>query len=617
MSDAVRTTTPLPEDQGVGARAFALTGRWLLPAIVLLAFLVRLPGLLQDAPILTEGTTYVTLARNLRAGRGYVGILGGPDWFISPLYPLLIAAVSYVTANAELAGRLLSFVLGSLLPLPVYWLARQCFGRRTGLLAALIVAGTPILVQYSSLVWSEITYTFLVFLGLALGWRALQPHLARGADPAPADRSRRLWAAGAAGLLLGCASLTRSEGIACFGLLAGAAVLLALVQHPWRRQALTWAAILAALLAGFSLVAVPYVTALSRHTGRLTLDSKSRVNFLVTARMETGLDYHEAAYGLDAEGKPAGPFLMREQILTQGWPAGSPSLSLLGRLRHALGNLRTEVTLLRGELLSSLLLLLSGFGVIAHGWDSSTLRRRGPALLAGMALAFVLPGVLLPAWAVGMILLFADGWTWRRLVPLAYVGVFPLASLPVVALAPGMFTRYLAPLLPFIVILASLGVDRLVEWALGSQLLRTSSTRQRVVWEAALAVVMVSALLLSLPRHSVAAYQQAQGEAHRTAGLWLGSHDSSADKRIMSVFSQVPYYAEGVHVPMPDGTPEQVAAYAQARGVSYVVLTPERLSSRPGLALWQEGKAIPSDWIPIYQNEDALNGLLTIYKLPG
>jgi 4-amino-4-deoxy-L-arabinose transferase-like glycosyltransferase len=614
---------------------------WLLAAIVLLAFLLRLTGFLDDAPLLTEGTTYVTLARNLRAGRGYVGILGGPDWFISPLYPLLITAVSYLTSEAELAGRLLSFVLGSLLPLPVYWLARQCFGRRAAWLAALIVAGTSVLVQYSSLVWSETTYTFLMFLGLALGWRALQSRSeqfpqplsieprarehAQGRNPdsigllgvpLPAERRRRIWTAGAAGLVLGCASLTRSEGVASFGLLVGAVVVLALLQGQWRQHLAGWASILAVLLAGFLLVTAPYVVALSRHSGQLTLDSKSRANFLVTARMETGLDYHQAAYGLNAAGEPAGPFLMREQILTQGWPADAPAPSLLGRLRHLLRNMRTEVTLLRTELFSSLLLLLAGFGVLAHGWDNVTLRRRGPAMLAAMALAFVVPWVLLPAWALGMILLFGDGWTWRRLLPLAYVAVFPLALLPVVALAPGMFTRYLMPLLPFVVILAALGVDRVVEWASGWPLLSTSSPRRRVVWEAALAATIVGAVLLSLPRHSVAAYQQEQGQAHRSAGLWLSSYDPSPDKRIMSIFSQVPYYAEGVHVPLPDGTAEQVASYARAQDVQYLVMTPQRLGSRPGLSAWQQGEAIPSDWIPIYQSEDPLNGLLTIYELP-
>lgn len=639
-SGAVRPPTAVEHGRNAAWRPSFRQG-WLLGAIVLLAFLLRLPGLLEDPPLLTEGTTYVTLARNLRAGRGYVGILGGPDWFISPLYPVLITAVSYLTSDAELAGRLLSFVLGGLLPLPVYWLARQCFGRRAALLGALIVAGTPILVQYSSLVWSETSYTFLVFLGLALGWRALQSlslkdRQAGGVDPQPPLDSRglkdhgaeplgtapeprlrqRAWAAAAAGLVLGCASLTRSEGVAIFGLLAGIAVLLALLQGQWRRRAATWAAILASLLGGFLLVSAPYVAALSRHTGQLTLDSKSRVNFLVTARAATGLDYHQAAYGLDANGEPAGPFLMREQILTQGWPSDAPSLSLAGWAEHLLGNLQSEATLLRTELLSPLLLLLSGFGVLAYGWDRSTLRRRGPALLAALALAFVLPWMLLPAWALGMILLFGDGWTWRRLAPLAYVGLFPLVSLPVVALAPGMFTRYLVPLLPFLAVLAGLGVHMVLEWAAGSQWLRSTSTSRRVVWQAALALALVGAVLLSLPRHSVARYQQEQGQAQREAGLWLRAYDATPDKRIMSIFSQMPYYAGGVHVPLPDGTPEHVAAYARAQAVSYVVLTPERLGSRPSLAAWRRGESIPYEWTPIYQSEDARNGLLTIYELP-
>jgi len=576
---------------------------WSLAGIVLLAFLLRLPGLLGDPVLLTEGTTYVTIGRNLAVGHGYLGILGEPDWFISPGYPLLIAVVTFLTANAELAGRLISLLLGSLLPLPVYLLARQCYGRRPATMAGLFVAGLPILVQYSSLVWSETTFMFLILLGLALVWRALQ----RGG----------LLPALAAGLLLGFAYLTRSEGVVYLALAASAFVLVPLLDRRGKQRWAPRALQLALLLAGFLLLAVPYVIALSGHIGQLTLESKGQVNFLIIARMETGLGYHQAAYGLSPLGEPEGPFLLREWILTHGWPPGSPGLSLVGRLRHVLDNLRLELGLLQAEVLSSLLVVLAAFGAIAAGWDRSTLRDRALGLMAALAAASLLPRPLLPAWAVGMVLLYAGGWTRERLAPLAFLAAFPLASLLVVAMAPGMFARYLVPVLPFLAILAAMGADRLATWGASRFMAEqpSLSPRRRDLLATAIGVALVGVLILSLPRFSMPAYHRLQDEDQRRAGHWLGDHDPSSDKRILSVLSQIPYYAGGVHVPMPDGPPEQVAAYAQARGADYAVISPRKLGSRPALAAWRSGEAIPDYWEPIYEDEGASGGALRIYRV--
>ena len=62
--------------------------------ITLAGALLRVPGFLSHPVVLTEGTTYVTIARNLLAGHGYVGILGAVEPFAPPLYPLLIALVA-------------------------------------------------------------------------------------------------------------------------------------------------------------------------------------------------------------------------------------------------------------------------------------------------------------------------------------------------------------------------------------------------------------------------------------------------------------------------------------------------------------------------------------------
>ena len=174
-------------------------GRLYLAGIVLLALALRLPRFLTAQVVLTEGTTYATIARNLAAGRGYVGILGVRDFFVPPLYPLLMAGLMRLGLDALWAGRLLSLILGALLPLPVYWLTRELSGRRAaGFSAALLIAGHPLLIIYAGRVWSETTYSFLVWCGLCCAWAAL---------------TRKKWTAAAlTGLCFGAAYLTRHEG---------------------------------------------------------------------------------------------------------------------------------------------------------------------------------------------------------------------------------------------------------------------------------------------------------------------------------------------------------------------------------------------------------------------
>jgi hypothetical protein len=87
---------------------------------------------------------------------GYVGLATpGPEVNFPSLFPLLIAGTSFVTQNYEWAGRVVSLVLGTLLPLPVFGIAALLFNRRVGFIAALLVSLHPLLVNLSFAVLSE------------------------------------------------------------------------------------------------------------------------------------------------------------------------------------------------------------------------------------------------------------------------------------------------------------------------------------------------------------------------------------------------------------------------------------------------------------------------------
>ena len=74
----------------------------------------------------------------------------------------------------ELAGILISILFGALLVLPVFYLGKEIFGERVGILSGVIVAVHPFLNSYSGSVLTESTYYFLVAMIVLMGWYAFE-----------------------------------------------------------------------------------------------------------------------------------------------------------------------------------------------------------------------------------------------------------------------------------------------------------------------------------------------------------------------------------------------------------------------------------------------------------
>src|ERR1700732_2587699 len=138
----------------------AIVGRLPLLLILLLAFALRLlSARFLMGSIDSEGAESARIAENLLNGNGYVGIaIPGTELMFPPLFPLLIAAVSLLTHQSETAGRLISVTMGTLLVLPVYFIALSLYNRRVSYVAAMLTACHPLLVGYSATVFSETTY---------------------------------------------------------------------------------------------------------------------------------------------------------------------------------------------------------------------------------------------------------------------------------------------------------------------------------------------------------------------------------------------------------------------------------------------------------------------------
>ena len=172
--------------------------RWEAAAIAtaLLAFVLRLLFVLslRDTPFFLEhfsdSRLYMQLASQIGAG--------GIDrvYFMSPLYPYLVALVNAITGFPELWMRILQALFGAAGTYFLYRIAVPLYGRPTGFVAAFTVAVYAPLVYYDGLLLTESLLTLLVIAFLFFLLRALR-----------SGRSRD-WAL--AGIVLGAAVVTRA-----------------------------------------------------------------------------------------------------------------------------------------------------------------------------------------------------------------------------------------------------------------------------------------------------------------------------------------------------------------------------------------------------------------------
>ena len=109
---------------------------------------------------------------------------------------------------------------------PVYGVAMYLGGRRSALIAAVLVAGSGLLVALSASTYSELTYFLLLMVAIYASCRVL-------------EGARSLRHALVAGVAFGCAYLVRPEAVAWAALaLVFVVVHAVVVRRPWRRAAL-------------------------------------------------------------------------------------------------------------------------------------------------------------------------------------------------------------------------------------------------------------------------------------------------------------------------------------------------------------------------------------------
>jgi dolichyl-phosphate-mannose-protein mannosyltransferase len=197
--------------------------RLILFALIGLAVGVRWLPATVNFVIGTDEALYLTLARNLAAGRGFTEDGVTPHTEFAPGYPFFAALIYKLGGRLELPAQINILLFGSLLVAPVYSLAHELAdaptARRAALLAALLPALALSVPNFEAP--TEQIYSFFLWSGWLFLWRAL--------------KTRPDWKnAALAGACLGLAHITRLEGLLFIFL--GALTLLGRALYEVRRQ---------------------------------------------------------------------------------------------------------------------------------------------------------------------------------------------------------------------------------------------------------------------------------------------------------------------------------------------------------------------------------------------
>ncbi len=178
--------------------------------ILLLAFTLRLGlvGFINDLE--TDGYWFSELGRNLYRGNGYSKNYRGrlfyekqefpiSEGYKPPLLAYLIASSFYLIGETNFATQIPSIIAGVLLPLATFYLAKELYNEKAGLISALIVTINEGMVYRGLIPFDTVPYTLLITLATFFFYKAV--------------KQQSLKDAFLASTFLGLSLLTRYDGI--------------------------------------------------------------------------------------------------------------------------------------------------------------------------------------------------------------------------------------------------------------------------------------------------------------------------------------------------------------------------------------------------------------------
>ncbi len=538
---------------------------WLF-IIVLIALALRIGLASLPRVVRWDEPDYLWLGKSLLTGHGYT-ITGVPELHYPPLFPVLAGGVYWLTGQPELGSAFWYVVLGALLVLPVFALAKRIYGTQVAWFSAILVAVFPGL-SSTVLYWGTMTEPLFILIVYSALWTALV-----------ALEDGKLWAYAATGALLSLAYLSRPEGIVWLASLG----VLFLVMWIAKRQLFRWRTPLNLLvfLASFLILAAPYIVFLHEHTGK----------WLATGKLSITYDIGEAV-------------LERDPVLYDQVTASLDSAS--GEILWW-SNKRFERSMLD-------IILEDPQKFVSRIWRN--MQRMRSAIFSPTIFPLFLLAPVALAW-------FRQPWGRRRLghEALLWAGVLPVAAF----LPFHVEVRFFSPAFPAMLIWLAAGL-----WALGGWAAETltfwrskdgtqapASVGKIVRDQSIVAGLCLAVLMIYMVRVHFSVVQNGMKDlsfAHKTAGLWL-KENSPPDAAIMSRDLAVSLYAERGFVVSPRTDYANYLAYARRKGASYLLVDENELRVlRPHLAFLLDDANPPPELERVFSARDR-RGLTIVYRI--
>ena len=156
--------TPHPE------RLRLPSAHWRLLLLVVLCLLPRAVMALRIPSVCPDGVLYLHLAQAIEAGDLRTGF---QNEMALNVYPAILAVLHRLGLDWELAAVLWGVTISSLAVLPLWGWVRRQFDDRVALVACLLYAVHPKLIEWSPEVMRDTTFWFLFLLAIYWLWRAV------------------------------------------------------------------------------------------------------------------------------------------------------------------------------------------------------------------------------------------------------------------------------------------------------------------------------------------------------------------------------------------------------------------------------------------------------------
>jgi len=449
--------------------------------------------------------------------------LGDTSIHFPPFYPFVIAITSLFTGEIEIAGRVVSCIMGSLLAFPVYLVGRELYGKRVGLLSAIVAIFLGTFVDLSLQPLSQMTYILLLITGIYLGIILI--------------KSRSLTLHLLLGLTFGAAYLTRPEGLVPFAVVGMTVSIAALneLSLPIRRRVTS----IFLMLLGFSVLALPYINYLHNQTGIWTISGKSSAAVIGT----------DASARLLPGGKTLGEASRGKVGLGDLFP--SPEAFL----KTYWGNIARFAAIIPDHFPVKYL-ILAFFGLlfaIKSIFDAEKSLRKTIVLQIFILLACL--AAILPVFAFSGI-----GMAPSYFLPLFYLIILWFAR--GVAGVEDLFFNFIKKLT------GSGFFERIKKWSLlsFSVVFFFSYSSILPVWN-------------EMNSEDFRVYAASDEFFLKDTGKWL-KDNTSKDSAIMSRWSNMGFYADRKWVYIPDGEISEVVNYAKEHNVSHIIIDSNAIPRR-------------------------------------